>query len=244
MENWMTFGKPAEVKVEKSSIFKDYVLPIGALLIPAITFLAQNNSPWWGSLAIAAYVLIVLFFLVVPAVIRGVKKGIAYLRRGQLERNYLPKISESLRRFNPLLQSNHSDTVWGVWDGASRTSEMQNFIRPSHSHYHTLSKWLEHLQPTIDSSKPANFKLVASETSAWVQQYVSFCRDGYYQFESLLRSGQFDEFKVREIKQNWNHARDEHNQVITNWKTLCSEVNASFGTNICHAYYETLKPLE
>jgi len=29
----MMFGKPKEVEEKKSSIFKDYVLPIGALLI-------------------------------------------------------------------------------------------------------------------------------------------------------------------------------------------------------------------
>lgn len=244
MGNWMAFRNPEDVKEKKSSIFKDYVLPIGALLIPTISFLAQNNSSWWGSLAIAAYVVIVLIFLVVPAIIQGVKKWNAYLKRRQFESNYLPKIFASLRRFQPLMEPNHSDTVWGVWDSASRTSEMQKFIRPSHSHYYTLSAWLEHLLPTISTSTSKNFKLVTSETSAWVQQYVSFCRDGYYQFEFLLQSGQFDESKVREIKQSWNNARDEHNQAITNWKTLCLEVNTSFGENIFNAHYETLKTLE
>jgi Ca2+/Na+ antiporter len=74
MKNWMMLGKPQEVEDKKTSIFKDYIFPLGALLIPALAFLAQNTSPWWGSLAIAAYVVIVVVFLVVPAIIRGVKK--------------------------------------------------------------------------------------------------------------------------------------------------------------------------
>lgn len=244
MENWMMFGKPKEEEEKKSSIFKDYILPLGSLLIPSVAFLAQNNSPWWGSLAIAAYVVIVLIFLVVPAIIRVGKKRIAYSRRVKMEGNYLPKISESLRRFKPLMESGRSDTIWGVWSNASMSADMQKFIRPNHSLYYTLSAWFKHLQPTIDSGKLSSFRHIVSETSDWVRQYVSFCRDAYPQFEDLLRNGQFDEFKVREAKQSWNHARDEHNQAITNWKTLCSEINASFGQDICNVHYETLKTLE
>ncbi len=244
MENWSMFGKPKEVEDKKSSVFKEYIVPLGSLLIPVITFLAQNTSPWWGSLAIAAYVAIVIIFLVVPAIIRGVKKWTTYSTRMRLEESYLPKISASLCRFKPMMESNRSDTIWGVWDNASRASEMQKFIRPNHSHYYTLAKWLEHLHKTVGSGKSKNFKLIASEASDWVQQYASFCRDAYLQFEDLLRSNQSDEFKVREIKQSWNHARDEHNQAISNWKNLCSEINSSFNQDICSAHYETSKTLE
>lgn len=244
MENWPMFGKPTEEEEKKSFIFKDYILPLGSLLIPSVAFLAQNNSPWWGSLAIAAYVFIVLIFLVVPAIIRVGKKWNAYSRQVRLERNYFPKISASLRRFKPLLESNRSDNIWGVWSNASRTAEMQKVIRPNHSHYYTLSAWLDHLQPTIGSDKSTNFKLIAAETSSWVQQYASFCRDAYSQFEELLRSGQFNDSQVREAKQSWNHARDEHNQAVSNWKALCSEINSSFDQNICTSHYETLKTLE
>lgn len=238
------FGKPKVVEDKKPSIFKEYIVPLGALLISAITYLAQNTSPWWGSLAIAAYVVIVIIFLVVPAINHGIKKWKAYSTRIRLEGSDLPKITAALRRFKPMMESNRSDTIWGVWDNAARTSEMQKFIRPNHSHFYTLATWLEHLSKTVDSAKSSNFKFIASESSAWVQQYVSFCRDAYSQFEELLRSNQFDESKVREVKQNWNHARDEHNQAISNWKALCSEINSSFGQGICTAYYEILKTLE
>jgi hypothetical protein len=183
-------------------------------------------------------------FLVVPAIIRGGKKWKAYSTRMRLEESYLPKITASLRRFKPMMESNRSDTISGVWDNAARTSDMQKFIRPNHSHFYTLATWLEHLSKTVDSAKSSNFKFIASETSAWVQQYVSFCRDAYSQFEELLRSNQLDEAKVREVKQSWNHVRDEHNQAISNWKALCSEINVSFGHVVCSPYYETLKTLE
>lgn len=244
MENFTIFGKPKEIEDKKTSIFKEYIIPIGSLLIPAIAFLAQNTSPWWGSFAIAAYVAIVIIFLVVPAIIRGGKKWKTYSKRKQFEVSYLPKISASLRMFKPMMESNRSDTIWGVWNSASRTSEMQKNIRPSHSHYYTLVTWLDYLSKTVDSTKSSNFKLIASETSAWVQQYVSFCRDAYLQFEDLLQSNQLDDSKVREVKQSWNHARGEHNQAISNWKTLCLEFNSSFDQSVCSAYYETLKTLE
>jgi hypothetical protein len=166
MENLMMFGKPKEVEEKKSSIFKEYVLPIGALVIPTISFLAQNNSPWWGSLAIAVYVVIVLIFLVVPAIKHALK------------------------------------------------------------------------------NLAADSKRMRSESADWVQQYVTFCREAYQQFEDLLRNGQLDDTNIREVKKAWNHARDEYNQTVTNWKNLCLEINSSFGQNICNAYYETLKTLE
>lgn len=237
-------GKPKEVEDEKSSIFKDYILPIGSLLIPTITFLAQNSSPWWGSLAIASYVVIVVVFLVVPAIIRGGKKWKSHSIQKRLEESFLPKISSSLRRFKPMMESNRTDNIWAVWSNASMTSEMQKIIHPNHSHFNTLATWLVHLSQNIDLASSSNFKFIMSEASAWVQQYASFCRDAYFQYENLLRSNQLDEVKVREVKQSWNHARDEHNQAINNWKALCSEINSSFDQRICNDYYETLKTLE
>lgn len=244
MENFTMVGKSKEVEDKKTSIFKEYIVPIGSLLIPSIAFLAQNTSPWWGSFAIASYVAIVIIFLVVPAIIRGGKKWKTYLKRKQFEVSYLPKISASLRMFKPMMEANRSDTIWDVWNHASWASDTKKIIRPNRAHFDTLVTWLDHLNKTVDSTKSSNFKLIASETSAWVQQYVSFCRDAYSQFEELLRSNQLDESKVREVKQGWNHARDEHNQAISNWKTLCLEINLSFDQSVCSAYYETLKTLE
>jgi len=238
------FGKPKEMEDKKVSIFKDYIFPLGALLIPALAFLAQNTSPWWGSLALAVYVGIVIVFLVVPAIMRGSKRWFAHLGRKRCERVFRPKISAFLLRFKPMMESHRSDTIWGVWEQASQTAEMQEFIRPNRSHYFTLSMWLEHLQNTIGSSKSVNFNLIAAEASSWVQRYASFCGEAYPQFEDLLRSGLFDEAQVRQAKQNWNHVRDEHNQVVTNWKTLCSEINSSFNRDVCRAHFETLKTLE
>ena len=132
MNNWSMLGTPKETVESKPEIFKDYVLPVGALLIPTVSFLAQNNSPWWGSLAIAIYVVIVLIFLVVPAIIRGIKKWKIHSAKKQSEVYYLPKVAVLLRRFKPMMESSRSDTVWGVWSNGSRTSEMQTYIRPNH----------------------------------------------------------------------------------------------------------------
>lgn len=240
----MIFVKSIEVEAMKTSVIKDYVVPLGSLFIPTIAFLTQNTSSWWGSLAIVAYMIIVVVFLVVPAIIRLVKKWKENSERVRLEKIYLPKIVSALRRFIPMMESNRTDTIWSIWDNASKTSEMQSVIRPNHTHAFTLAAWLNHLIKNIDSAKSSNFPLFASEVSAWVQQYAAFCRDAYMQFEELIRSNQLDESKIREVKQNWNHARDQHNQAINNWMALCSEIRLSFELRECFEYYETLKPLE
>ena len=244
MDNWLPFGKPKEVEDKKSSILKDYIVPLGALLIPAMTYLTEHASSWLGALAIAVYMAIVVIFLVVPAIMRVGRKWLAYSKRRQLEGNFRPKISASISRFKPMMESNRSDTIWYVWNRSSMTSEMRTFIRPSQSNYYALVAWLNCLSQTVDSGKSANFKFVASETSTWIQQYISFCRDAYSQFEDLLRNSKLDDANAREIRKDWNHARDEHNQAIISWKALCAEINASFGQSICSEHFETLKPLE
>ena len=201
----MTHGKPKETEEKKTSIFKDYIVPLGSLLIPAITYFAQNNSLWWGNLALVAYVIIVIIFLVVPAIIRVGKKWKTWSTRTRLERKYRPMISSSLGRFKPMVDSHQSDTIWGVWQNEARTADLQKYIHPSYSHFFTVSTWFVCLSKTVDSAKSSDFKSIAAEASAWVQQYASFCRDAYSQFEDLIRSNQLDESRGREVKKRALH---------------------------------------
>ncbi|HEY6022182.1 MAG TPA: hypothetical protein VIY48_20640 [Candidatus Paceibacterota bacterium] len=244
MGNWSSLGKPKEVENKRPSIFKDDVVPLGTLFLAILSLFTQNTPPWWVSLAIAVFVGIVFLFLVVPALVRYWMKWRAWSVRVNMENNFLPKVNAALSRMKPMIEMNRSDTISGVWSDAAKTSEMQKYIRPNISHFYTLSAWLAHLSKIIDSAKPADFEFIAAETSSWIQQYISFCRDAYTQFEGAVQSKEFEDSKVREIKKNWNHARDEHNLAINNWKALCEEVNASFGRKICADYCETLKTLE
>ena len=244
MDNWPLFGKPKEVENKKPSIFKDDVVPLGTLFLAILSLFSQNTPPWWVSLAIVVFVCIVFLFLVVPALVRYWMKWRVWSERLSLERNFLPKINAVLCRIKPMIEINRSDSIGGVWNEAARTTEMQKYIRPNISHFYTLSTWIAHLSKTIDSAKPSDFELIAAEASSWIQQYISFCRDAYVQFEGAVQSKELEESKVREIKKNWNHARDEHNLAINNWKALCEEVNAAFGRKICADHCETLKTLE
>lgn len=244
MENWSMFGKPKEVEGKKSSVFKDDIVPLGSLFLAILSLFSQNTPPWWVSLAIVIFVAIVFLFLVVPAVVRNWRKWQSWLMRNRLGKTYLPDLCGALRRFKHMVDSRRADTLWEVWQSAARTTDTQKYIRPNYSHFQTISTWHDHLSKSVDSAKPADFKSIATEAASWVQQYVSFCRDAYSQFESLLRDNQLDDSKLREIKQSWNHVRDEHNQAVSNWLSLCEKINESFGQVICSPYYETLRPLE
>jgi hypothetical protein len=244
MDSWSLFGKPKEVENKKPSVFKEDVVPIGTLFLAILSLFTQNTPPWWVSLAIVIFVVIVFLFLVIPAIARNWRKWKAYSMRVRLEKDCLPKISATLRVFKQLVEQHRADTIWGVWQNESKTIEMQKYIKPNHSHFSTLASWIEHLCKTIDTAEPSDFKSMAAETSAWIQQYVSFGRDAYSQFDALLKSNQLDAIRGREIKQSWNHARDEHNQAIHNWKALCAEIKSSFDQDVCSTYYETLKTLE
>lgn len=237
-------NKSQDIEGKKPSLLKDYLVPFGSLVIPVVTYLTTSTAPWWGSLAIIVYVVIVLGVVVIPAILRVGKKWVAGTSRKRYEKAYFPKIANALRRFKPMMESSRTGTIWMVWEDGARTLDMKKFVRPNRSGFSTLAKWFQYLSKTVDSAHPLAFQAVMSETSDWVQQYVSFCNDAYSQYEELLRSNELDTSKIREIKQSWNHARDEHNQAVNNWKVLCDEINTSFNNSLRCVYYETLKPLE
>lgn len=238
------FGKPKDVEVKKPPIFKEYIVPLGTLLLAILSLFAQNILPWWGSLAIVVYIAIVAIFLVVPVINRSLKNWKERTIQARLEKRFLPGTVEALLRFKPMVDSRRADTIWGVWQDSGRTVETQKHIRPSYSHFQTISAWHGHLSRTADSAKSTDFKFIAQETASWVQQYVSFCREAYSQFENLLRDKQQDETMLRQVKQSWNHVRDEHNRAISNWLSLSEKINTSIGEDVCSTYYETLRPLE
>lgn len=240
----MIFDKAREVVYKNPSIFKEYLVPVGSILIPAITLWSQSAPPLWVSLVIGVYFAIASIFVVLPSIVIVSKRFIIFLQRKRLEKIYLPKISASLCRFKSMMESNRSETVWYVWNRVPMTLEIRAFISPNQSNYHALVAWLNCLNQTVDSGKSLDFQLISSEISTWVQQYVCFCREAYMQFDNLLRSDDLEDLNAREIKKDWNHARDEHNQAIISWKTLCTEINSSFRHAICSEYFETLKPLE
>jgi len=244
MDDWQMFGKTKDVEIKKSPIFKEYIVPLGTLLLAILSLFAKNVLPWWGSLAIVIYIAIVAVFLVVPVVNRSLKNWKARTTHARLEKKYYPEVIEALHRFKPMVDSSRSDTLWGVWKDSGRTVDTQKHIRPNYSHFEAISAWHIHLSRTADSAKSTDFQFIAAEVASWVQQYVAFCRDAYSQFESLIRDKQCDESLLRQTKQNWNHVRDEHNKAISNWLALSEKINESFGQKICPTHYETLRPLE
>ncbi|MBI5889254.1 MAG: hypothetical protein HZB47_01075 [Nitrosomonadales bacterium] len=245
MDKWLMYGQPKEVESKKTSIVKEYIVPLGTLLIAILTFFTQSALPVWGGWAIGVYVVIVAVFLVVPVIARNLRRLNAWVKRSRLEKGYLLEIVEAFRKFQPMVDTRRSDNLWGVWQNATRI-ETQKHIRPNHSHFNAISTWHEHLNKTIASAKNADFQATVAESAAWVQQYISLCRDAYAQFENLLRDkdNQVNESTLREIKQSWNHVRDDHNRAVSGWLSLCEEINSSFGQNVCSTFYETLRPLE
>ncbi len=238
------FAKPKVEESNRPSIFKEYIVPLGTLLIAILPLFAQSALPWWESLAIVVYIAIVAVFLVAPVANRSLNSWKAKATQARLEKRFFPEVVEALRGFKSMMDTRRGDTLWGVWQDSGRTTETQKHIRPNHSHFQAISTWHDYLSRTVESAKPKDFQLVVAETASWIQQYVSFCRDAYSQFESLLRDKQLDESLLRQTKQNWNHVRDEHNKAISNWFSLCEKINESFSQNICSTYYETLRPLE
>lgn len=225
-------------------VLKEYVIPVGALLLAIVPIFTQKNLPLWAWVTLVVFVLIVAAFLVFPILIRSISYSHKWLLQRRLERQYLPRVVSILKRVKPMLESHRGDTLWGVWENSARTIEMQKYIRPERSHFDALSTWHQNLCEIVEKTGPTKFELVTRFVGQWLQRYVSFGREAYTQFENLLRDDQIAEPKLREIKQDWNHARDDHNRLINDWKALCEEINGESEHEIFSGFYETLKPLE
>jgi hypothetical protein len=232
-----------ENMTEQPSFLRNILIPIGSALVLALSFLAQG-IPFWAATVIVTYLGVVVLWIILP----GLFKGLSVLRERSIKRKmaetYFPYLINIIESFEPQLESTRTETVFYVWKSAASWEGSQAIVRPDHAHLDTLAGWLHHLLDAARHVETKQLDLVAKQLASWVSSYARFMEDACRELESLLAARKLDENKTRELKQGWNHVRDAHNRMLSDWLNLCKEINAVYGHEVCRTYYPMLKPLE
>ncbi len=225
---------------------KDYLLPLGSVLIAALTFLTQKVA--LPKIAIAAAVVYLVIVAGAPfyrPTVRLVSRIWARRKLVRLVRFIGPRLRDSITRLNFLLSHGHSGTVLyvlgeTVQDQALRS---QGFFLDQ-EHLETLRQWLSSLETRGRTLRADVFLGLCRETSLLVQRYNRFCTQNLRVLEDALGKAQLEGSRLKQLKQQWNTNREGHLQAIDQWVTLAKEVNRVTGGQVCLDYFEPLGTLE
>ncbi len=76
-----------------------------------------------------------------------------------------------------------------------------------------------------------------------IHQYILLCEQAHQEVETLTSSGKLAEQNLRNLKQEWNNARDKHNHTIKTWEDLAKKINHDTDNKICFDNYSLLKTI-
>jgi hypothetical protein len=111
-------------------------------------------------------------------------------------------------------------------------------------HLNALYYWLSSIADRLSNLNCNKTGKIAKEIGEFVNQYSRFCQEAHQQLDSLCVNGNLEPNKLRQIKQDWNHVRDKHNQTIKTWEDIAKNLNSAAGEQICFDSFESLKTIE
>jgi hypothetical protein len=240
-----------DVQDKSSSHFlKDILIPVGSLLIAAISFLALNGKlPTWAIVAIAAYLIIIAIYVSMNPLIQLFILFLEKQRKKKAAKKFFPSLQDIAKEFAPLIDinSNRSDTMLYLLNEINGWNESQNnmAIQSESEHINTIQNWFASIKKRLDLYRLKDFSYLATDLSDLIFQYHRFCIRAQRQLETLVTAKKLSEQQLRHLKQEWNLRREKHNQIIIqNWDNLAKKINETFAERICVEVYEPLKTLE
>jgi len=240
------FTSSAESKSspEKAPFLTKILIPFGAVLVAGLGLLIQN-VPWWVTAFIVTYITAVILALAIPAAmqfIRVIKKG--FVRRA-VARRYIPQMRRFLTVFLPHLEDSRTETVLYVWRNASSLDEGRRIVQLDYGHIRTLQDWFSSLDDRLSSASSFDFEQICEELARAVFHYNVLCERVHREIEALSNASASvaNQAQLRYVKQEWNNARDKHNQTIKAWEDVTKSINHDAGRNLCMDHYSLLKTI-
>ena len=112
------------------------------------------------------------------------------------------------------------------------------------SSVHFIREWLDSTSKRLEAGRNADFKLVASDLSHVMNQFHYLCVHSQEHLEQLINTKPLVDQRLRQLKQQWNTAREKHMHVIRNWEQAAKRINEMAGEHVCIDYYEPIKTFE
>lgn len=229
-------------KSEAKPFLTTMLIPLGSFLVAGLGLLAQN-VPWWVTAIVVFYVVVVALVGLVPALVRAYRTLQAWLQRRAVARRYVSLIRRFLTTLVPNLEESRADTVFNVWKSAISLDQGRGQVRPDYAHLRTLQSWLGSIDVRLANSGKSDFDLLCSELAEVVLQYNRLCEQAHREIEALVIGGKVEDHSIRYLKQEWNNARDKHNQTIKTWEDIAKNINHDAGESVCFDHCGFLKTI-
>lgn len=227
---------------ETKSLLTTVLIPLGSVLVAGLGLLVQN-VPWWVTAVVVFYIVVVALVGLIPASIRLFKKSRGFMLNRAVARRYRPLVRRYVTTLMPNLEESRSDTVFNVWKNAVSLDQGQVHIRPDYAHLRTLQSWLASIEARLILKHKKDFDLFCEEVAEVVLQYNRLCEQAHRELETVLINGKPDEQRLRGLKQEWNNARDKHNQTLKAWEDLAKNLNHDAGKRVCFDHCGFLKTI-
>lgn len=217
---------------EKKPFLTTVLIPIGAVLVAALGLLVQT-VPWWVTAIIVSYVFVAALVGLVPVTIRVYRYLQGLMTYRAVVRRNLPLVHRFVTTLIPNLEESRTDTVFNVWKSASSLDQGRGLVRPDYLQLRTLQSWLGSIDNYLEANCKNSFDHLCDDLAEVVLQYSRFCEQAHREIETLILNSKPEEHNIRNIKKDWNNARDKHNQTIKAWEDLAKNINHEAGEKIC-----------
>lgn len=227
---------------EKKSLLTTVLIPLGSVLVAGLGLLVQT-VPWWVTAIIVFYIVVVALVGLIPASIWFYRKLRGMMVYRTVVRRYRPLVRRYVTTLMPNLEESRSDTVFNTWKSAVSLDQGPTHVRPDYSHLRTLQSWLASIDVRLISNNKRDFELLCDELAEVVLQYSRLCEQAHREIETLVITSKPEESRLRNLKQEWNNARDKHNQTVKAWEDLAKNINHDAGQRVCFDHCGFLKTI-
>lgn len=224
---------------------KDYLFPIGSLLVGVLGLLAQTTLPHWVILTATAYLIVVAAVVLYPTAIRIGSWVRSRARISRLAKSKYPELLRGVRTLVQLTTSQNANTMLDVFKTAAHWDEKSGKgLMPDSQYIETVRNWLLAIERRAATRRPTEFLNLCEEFSNVTHQYNHFLCDRLQRLQQLIREGDLVESRRLHLKQQWNVNREFHVGMISNWQSAAREINETARTRVCVDYYQPLGTLE
>lgn len=224
-----------------------YLLPLGSVLIAALTFLTQNfQLPKWAFILAMSYLVLVAGVSLYDPVCRILS---FLLRKGRLRRlagTSFPVVLDKLKGLRQLVGEQRGDTLVYVIEQAGQWDEIrcQSQVLVEPEHVETIRNWLSSIERRAVRYRRGDFSNLCQELSDLIHRYNRFCCQRLRMLQELTGGDRLPDHKLRHLKQQWNLHREAHVAFVRGWQDLSRVLNEKADARLCIDYYEPLGTLE
>ncbi len=225
-----------------------FLLPLGAVLIAALSFLTQNITlPAWAVRTAVVYLAVVIVVTLYDPAIQTYRCLVRRSQLSRLARFSRPRLEEAIVELKRLLSSDNASNVLYVVKETAQWDELR-VSGPSPlydaEHLESLRGWLSSFESRIVSYGRCEFASLCHELGTLINQYNRFCLIRHRALQEALTTGKLTDTHARYLKQQWNVHREGHAQFIRKWTELSMTINDRSAMRLCIDYYEALGTIE